>query len=88
MTTPAGEEIPVAAGLGIGDVYVVRSGHGAVPYLVACLSYGEWVCSCPADHKPLRAKGAFCRPIREAIALRSVRLPSRPCIPERQDGAA
>jgi hypothetical protein len=84
MTEPA--EIPTSACLGIGDVYAVRSNHGAPPYLVACMSDGQWACSCPAEHNKLRVGGRFCRPIREVIALR-VRNPIGPLGCERKEDA-
>lgn len=71
------EEIPGCAALGIGDVYAVRSNHGAAPYLVVCLMEGQWACSCPADHVSLRTLGRWCRPMREAAALRAVTSISR-----------
>jgi hypothetical protein len=64
------EDLPGIADLGIGDVYAVRSHHGAPPYVVACLFDGTWVCTCPAAHTELREAGKYCRPIQAAITLR------------------
>lgn len=67
----APEDLPPCAALGIGDVYAVASNHGAPPYLVVCMADGQWACSCPAEHRKLRAGGRYCRPIREVIELRA-----------------
>ena len=77
------DEIRACVAIGIGDLYAVRSNHGAPPYLVACTVDGHWVCSCPANHPELRARGRWCRPIREAIELRS---PWQPLPTESEQG--
>jgi hypothetical protein len=79
------DELPGCVDLGLADIYAVASQHGARPYIVACLFDGQWLCSCPAEHKTLRAGGKYCRPIREVIALRSA-VPLPP-VSERKRGS-